>query len=240
MLKDQIGDRMKDYEKKSRVYLDKKVPVILRIDGKAFHTYTRGCEKPFDRNLIQAMNSIAETLLEEMQNAVMAYVQSDEISVVMDDTSTDTTDTWFGNEVQKIVSVGASLATAALNRSPFGIHRPPAHFDCRAWSHPEDDVPNYFFWRYLDAKRNAISMVAHNLFGTKNLEGVKTSQRLEMINDKLDYESSFTSRERYGGLVLREDSQNIWVSLDSNSNYYSFKEAFDRGKESKKRYAFNE
>jgi tRNA(His) 5'-end guanylyltransferase len=80
---DSLGDRMKDHEKRARVSIGKGQPVIMRIDGKAFHTYTKGCERPFDPNLINAMNECAKALCKEIQGAQMAYVQSDEISILI-------------------------------------------------------------------------------------------------------------------------------------------------------------
>lgn len=114
--KDQLGDRMKGYEQNSRITLTRRVPVIIRLDGKAFHTYTRGLKKPFDRVLMTTMQNTMQYLCENIQNCVFGYTQSDEITLVMTDYKTITTDAWFGNGVQKMCSVAASMATVAFNK----------------------------------------------------------------------------------------------------------------------------
>ena len=114
--KDQLGDRMNGYEQNSRITLTRRVPVIIRLDGKAFHTYTRGLKKPFYRVLMTTMQNTMQYLCENIQNCVFGYTQSDEITLVMTDYKTITTDAWFGNGVQKMCSVAASMATVAFNK----------------------------------------------------------------------------------------------------------------------------
>lgn len=95
--------------------LTPKMPCIVRVDGRAFHTLTRQCEKPFDERLIDSMAQTAVALCQEIDGAQLAYVQSDEISVLGVDYVTPDSETWFGGNVQKIVSVAASRATVAFN-----------------------------------------------------------------------------------------------------------------------------
>ena len=107
MSNDAIGDRMKGYEQAARAALPRRMPVIVRVDGKAFHTWTRGCERPFDGKLVEVMNAAAIALCDEIQGAQMASVQSDEISVLVHNYKRYASSAWFDNEVQKTVSVSA-------------------------------------------------------------------------------------------------------------------------------------
>lgn len=227
--KSQIGDRMKDLEHSSRVFLEKKVPVIIRIDGKAFHTYTKGCLKPFDNALINAMDFTARQLLKEIQNSVMTYVQSDEISIVMDDSRKDVTDPWFGNNLQKICSVSASIATAVFNSTSFARnHGGLALFDARAWNHQKEDIGNYFYWRFLDARRNAISMIASSCYSHKQLDGKTTADRKAMLSAFHDYDYDFTMRQKFGGLYIKESDENL---ISEDAKYHFFQEIFTKEKQ---------
>lgn len=108
---DSLGDRMKGYEGVSRNFLTRRVPAIIRLDGKAFHTFTKGMEKPFDPVLTQAMQETMKYLCENIQGCVLGYTQSDEITLVLTDYATIQTDAWFGYNIQKMCSVSASMAT---------------------------------------------------------------------------------------------------------------------------------
>lgn len=114
---DSLGDRMKRYENISRISLTRRIPVIIRIDGKAFHTFTKGLNKPFDSILMRSMQETMKFLCENIQGCVLGYTQSDEITLVLTDYQTITTDAWFGYGVQKMCSIAASLATVAFNKS---------------------------------------------------------------------------------------------------------------------------
>ena len=111
-----LSDRMKDYEDVSNVKLTKRTPVIVRIDGKAFHTYTRGLDKPFDEILAKAMQYVCEKLVKDVQGCKLAYTQSDEISLLLTDWEKLTTDSYFDYRLQKIASVVASTATMYFNQ----------------------------------------------------------------------------------------------------------------------------
>lgn len=114
--KDSLGDRMKAYESIPKTFLTRRIPVIIRLDGKAFHTFTRGMKKPFDNILIQTMQDTMKYLCENIQGCVLGYTQSDEITLVLTDYETITTDAWFGYNVQKMASVSASMATLAFHK----------------------------------------------------------------------------------------------------------------------------
>lgn len=115
--KDSLGDRMKNnYENRAKTYLVRRMPVIIRLDGKAFHTFTRGLVKPYDEIFHFAMNNAMKYLCENIQCVKLGYTQSDEITLLLTDYDTLTTDAWFDNNVQKICSVSASMATMAFNK----------------------------------------------------------------------------------------------------------------------------
>ena len=115
-VRDDLGTRMKTfYEEVPKHKLYRRTPVAIRIDGKAFHTFTRGFEKPFDNILMTAMQNTMKYLCENIQGCVLGYTQSDEITLILIDYQTLTTDAWFDYEIQKICSVSASMATMAFN-----------------------------------------------------------------------------------------------------------------------------
>lgn len=113
---DLFGERMKSYEQKANFYLEKKIPVVIRLDGKAFHTFTKGLEKPFDSILVTAMQKTMTSLCENIQGCVFGYCQSDEITLILVDYQTLNTDAWFDYKVQKLCSVSASMATLYFNQ----------------------------------------------------------------------------------------------------------------------------
>lgn len=116
MRNDNLGDRMKTYEYVTRTYLTRRTPVIIRIDGKAFHTFTRGFDKPFDEVFIKTMQETMKYLCENVEGCVLGYTQSDEITLVLCDYKKLTSQAWFDNNIQKMCSVSASMATMAFNK----------------------------------------------------------------------------------------------------------------------------
>ena len=114
---DDLGTRMKTfYENTYRFGMTRRMPVAIRIDGKAFHTFTKGFEKPFDEVLSNAMVRTMEYLCKNIQGCVFGYTQSDEITLILLDYQTLQTEAWFGYEIQKICSISASMATMAFNK----------------------------------------------------------------------------------------------------------------------------
>ena len=115
---DDLGVRMKTfYEQIPKTKLMRRCPVAIRIDGKAFHTFTRGFQKPFDEVLINSMQETMKYLCENIQGCVLGYTQSDEITLILVDYKKLTSSAWFDYEVQKICSIAASMATMAFNRA---------------------------------------------------------------------------------------------------------------------------
>lgn len=180
---DSLGDRMKRYEaaSTSRVLLDH-VPAIVRVDGRAFHTFTRGMET-FHAGLIDCMESATRDVLAEFVAAV-AFVQSDEASFLFFQ-STLKSELPFNGRVQKIESVIASAFTLAFNRASMVLdeqHRWRATFDARAWSVPNrEEAGNYFLWRERDATKNSIASLAQSTFSHKQLHGKHTGDMMAML-----------------------------------------------------------
>lgn len=117
-INDNLGSRIKEnYENIPKTKLMRRCPVIIRLDGRAFHTFTKGFNRPFDDILSQSMKETTKYLCENIQGAVLGYTQSDEISILLTDYATLETDAWFDYEVQKLCSISASMATMAFNKA---------------------------------------------------------------------------------------------------------------------------
>lgn len=182
---DELGNRMKKYENAWRIVLSERLPVVIRIDGCHFHSFTRGMVKPFDESLINAFWETCKYLAENIMGCKLVYHQSDEISLLLTNYDSLKTQSWFSNNLQKIVSVAASLslATARFNELIRESYpgKPLATFDARAWILPFDEVTNYFLWRQQDAAKNSVSMVAYANFDHKSLHGLGNSQLQEKL-----------------------------------------------------------
>lgn len=186
MGKDSIGNRMKaNYEDRYRFLLTRRTPVIMRLDGRAFHTLTRGLEKPFDGTFCYSMIDTASFLCHEIQGAKCAYVQSDEISILITDFDTLTTDAWFDYNIQKMTSVSAGLASAYFTNRFFDREDTDADiavFDSRVFNIPKEEVCNYFIWRQLDWLRNSVQMLAQAHFSHKQLHGKNQATMHHMLH----------------------------------------------------------
>jgi tRNA(His) 5'-end guanylyltransferase len=207
MTKDSLGDRMKGYENASRYTLPRRMPLFVRVDGKAFHTFCEDLARPFDLEFMAAMDQCAIDLMIEAHGAVLAYVQSDEITILIHNYKRLDTDPWFGNDLLKIATSCAATASSTMTaESPrlFG-HVRKAKFDGRAWVMPESEVANEFLWRQQDAARNSVSMVACSMFSDQELEGVTTPERQEMIFRKSGRNwNDFPIYQRRGRCIVRE------------------------------------
>ena len=228
--KDSLGDRMKSfYEDRTRKYLTRRNNILIRIDGKAFHTYTRGLNKPYDQGLLDDMNETTKYLCENIQGAKMGYVQSDEISIWLTDYDTNDTSAWFDYNLQKMCSISASLATAKFNQLrterayenieadpiahglsayDMGISQalniPLATFDARVFVIPHiDEVVNYFIWRQQDATRNSVSMAAQSMFSTSALHGVKCDKMQDLMMDRGVNWNDFPTRFKRGAAIIK-------------------------------------
>jgi len=181
-MRTELGDRFKDYEQEYQTQVPAGGWLIIRLDGKAFHTYTKGLVKPFDGLLCSAINSaVWDTCRNSDIPVKFAYTQSDEISLLIDQREGEP---WFGGRVDKIVSVAASTYTGFFNAYHAHAGKKPAIFDGRV-IHIKDrqDVLDYFKWRKADANRNAISMQAQAMFSHKQLQGKNKADMLDMIRE---------------------------------------------------------
>lgn len=180
-MRDPMGDRMKQqYEDRTRFMLPRRTYTIMRLDGRAFHTVTKYMERPFDWRFAAEMDFLASNLCAQVSGTVFAYVQSDEISLLLQDFESIGTQPWFDGNVQKMVSVAASYAGAI-----FGAHAVDlgdAHFDARVFTIPDPvEVANYFLWRQRDARRNAVQMAAQSRWSPKQLEGRSIEDLIAMM-----------------------------------------------------------
>jgi len=240
-----IMQRMKsNYESRSRTYLTRRTPVIIRLDGKAFHTYTRGLNKPFDEGLIEDMQRTAVFLCENIQGAKCAYVQSDEISILVTDYDDIRTDAWFDYNVQKMTSISASLATGIFNRlrtikhilkdgqemltdkfleEIVSIKQPIANFDSRCFNIPREEVSNYFLARQKDAVKNSISMLAQSLYSHSELNKKNGEQQQEMCFQKGHNWNDLHWSKKRGSFIVKNTYRNgtLEPSWWANDSLYS-------------------
>lgn len=197
---DSLGDRMKGYERAAKYVLPKRMPLIIRVDGKGFHGVTRGCERPFDGGLAEMMNEVAKGLCEEAQGAQLAFVQSDEVSVLVHNYKRIQSEAWFDNEVQKIASVSAAVAAGLFSaRWPSRVA-----FDARVFVLPEAEVANYFIWRQQDATRNSIQMATRAVYSHSQVDDKNTSEMQEMLHAKGINWNDYPVGFKRGRAVVRE------------------------------------
>lgn len=208
---DELGKRMKEfYEQVTKTRLVRRMPVAIRIDGKAFHSFTKGFKRPFDEILIQSMQRTMQYLCENIQGCVLGYHQSDEITLILIDYRKLTSSAWFDYEVQKMCSISASMATMAFNKyfreltdnylqSDAWVNHyweedvvkyantlkkaidKGAMFDARCFNIPKEEVCNLIYWRQLDATRNSIQMVGQANFSHKELQNKSCNQIQDML-----------------------------------------------------------
>lgn len=198
-----LGERMKEYEMVSRTRLMRRTPIIIRLDGKAFHTWTRGLDRPYDKDLMRMMQFTMQKLCENIQGCVLGYTQSDEITLVLVDYKNIESMSWYDSQVQKICSVAASIATLAFSEALDNViselnvdgayndmigkwdqkledkinllisKKYKANFDARVFNLPIDEVINNLIWRQQDASRNSVNLLAQSLYSHKELQGIK-------------------------------------------------------------------
>ena len=202
--KDSLGDRMKMYESVPKTRLMKRTPVIIRLDGKAFHTFTRGLNKPFDKIMVNTMIDTTYELCKNIQGCVFGYTQSDEITLVLCDYQTLNTSAWFEYQVQKMCSVAASMCTMYFNKyfrywvedfkntmldtesnrkylEVLQNKFDKAMFDARCFNVPKEEVTNCLLWRQNDATRNSIQSVGQFYLSNKELQNKSCNEIQDML-----------------------------------------------------------
>ena len=238
-VRDELGKRMKEnYEQIAQTKLMRRTPVAIRIDGKAFHTFTYGLRKPFDEILATTMQETMRYLCENIQGCVLGYTQSDEITLILQDYATLETDAWFGYKVQKICSVAASMATYYFNHrfmikvadyidsimalqdcdieeekkymDALRVSRNKgAFFDARCFNIPKEEVTNLIYWRQLDARRNAVQAIGQCVFSQKELQNKSCNEIIAMLGEKKIFVQDFKSEYINGSCCVKKPSDVI-------------------------------
>ena len=235
---DELGIRMKEYyETVPKTKLMRRCPVVCRIDGRSFYSFTMGFNRPFDEIFIKSMQKTAKYLCENVQGCVISYQQSDEISLVLIDYKKLNSSAFFDYEVQKICSITASMATMAFNKyfreyiddfnedyysswnhnknedKLYDIYNDAvekgAIFDSRCFNIPKEEVTNYVYWRQLDAIRNSIQMVGQANFSHRELQNKSCNdiQNMLMTQKGIDWNSLETYKQR-GSCCIKKIIQN--------------------------------
>lgn len=237
--KDTLGDRMKAYEDEFRVYLPKKSPVIVRLDGRAFHTFTRKLnsatpdsmfEGPFNKIFARTMDTVAAHLVGVMGGAIAAFVQSDEISILLKDWQSEETQPWFGNNLQKIVSISAGEAAVKFlsELKNTDVRKdatlPLPLFDARAFVVPKEDVFNYFIWRGNDCVRNSVAMLAQFHFSHNKLHKVGQAGMKEMLEENGTPWERLSFRSRYGAWWT--DDRNFQTMRPMEKSFVEYRDEY--------------
>ncbi len=210
---DKLGIRMKTfYEEIPKTKLMRRTPVAIRIDGRAFHTFTRGFKRPFDGILQNAMYGTMLYLCRNIQGCVLGYTQSDEITLILVDYKTFESGAWFDYEVQKLCSIAASMATMKFNQlftqmayetinanaerfsateedrkysaALLKAGTAGAQFDARCFNIPREEVTNLIYWRQIDARRNAVQMIGQKYFSHKQLHQKNQNDIINMLREE--------------------------------------------------------
>lgn len=237
MYRDDFGNRMKRYEQVTDIRLTNLTPVILRLDGRAFHTLTKRLDKPYDAFFSQAMTSTMWYLIRTVQNCVFGFTQSDEISLLMIE-PTYLSDSWFDNRLQKVVSIASAEASTFFRdyirkSQPEGTEQKyapfvaKAVFDCRAFNVPKHEVSNYFIWRQMDCARNAVAGAGQANFSQKELNGLNSTQIItKLLNEKnIDFFNDYPQSFIWGKIGYRpKQEDNFEVYTDAIIPAPNFKE----------------
>lgn len=236
----EIGRRMKEnYESVSDYRLVRRMPVVVRIDGKAFHTFTRRFDRPFDRYMQKCMAETMLFLCRSTHGCVFGYLQSDEISLCLVDYKKFNSQPYLDDRVQKIASITASMATMAFNRE-FELRLAnmcsenhheytkvslKAMFDSRCFNVPREEVVNYFYWRQLDAIRNSVNSLGQKHLRHKALQNKSGREITEMLLSQKGVDWNGCDHVfKYGTACVKGDAgwiidENVPLFKDSGREY---------------------
>lgn len=214
---DALGDRMKrNYEDPYRIYLPRRTNLIIRVDGKSFHNYTKFCERPFDPDLHLAMSGATHATFQDLQGIKVAFTSSDEASFLLTDYDTLQSEPAYGNNLQKLCSLTAAMMSVyfyAMRTEQ--AHPAPAFFDARVFiiSDPEE-VVNYFVWRQKDCLRNAINLLGQAHFSHRQLQGLNKQQVIDKLYHELGIDFwQMPPAFKNGTVILRTPDKDV-VSSD--------------------------
>lgn len=238
-----LANRMKEYEKRNQYYLQKRTPVAIRVDGRSFHTFTKGFKRPFDDILVKTMQGTAKYMCENIQGAKFAYVQSDEITIILVDYDTLETDCWFNYRTDKLCSIAASMATMAFNKffaknannyyldyidnrhvtvedtiyfdKLSAAIEKGAMFDARCFNIPKEEVTNLIYWRQLDASRNSVEMVGRAYFSHNELMNKSCSNIQDMLMKEFSINwNDYPTYLKRGSACLKNINGGWFIDLD--------------------------
>jgi tRNA(His) guanylyltransferase len=184
-MRDDLGNRMKEYEKAQVQRFMPLLPICVRLDGKGFSKWTKGLDQPYDVKFRDCMITTMKQLIKE-SGAIIGYTQSDEISLILFKDNTRS-QVYFDGKVQKIVSVLASIATAVFNVNATDAFpdKMYALFDCRAWQVPTlQEAVNMLIWREQDATKNSITSAASTVYSHKQLMNKSGKDKQDMLMEK--------------------------------------------------------
>lgn len=216
-----LNEKMKDAEKALRSYLPARTYSVIRVDGKGFSKYTKSLVRPFDPKFTQDMQKTALYLCENIDGAVLGYTQSDEISIIVSDLTGARTQQWFGGQIQKIVSVSAGFATAKFNSIRPEEER-LAVFDARTHTlDGAEGVLEYLQWRQTDAIKNSVSMLASHYFSHKQLQGVSSRDKKDMLEAQHGVKwHELDATVRQGSMIRREKTEETITYFHGKEKVY--------------------
>jgi tRNA(His) guanylyltransferase len=213
-----IEKRFKRYELVTQYYLTKRTPVIIRVDGSAFHTFTKYYwGRGYSENFAATMCNAVLKMMPRMQGVKFVYTQSDEASFLLTDYDDLSTDAWFGYEINKLVSISAGMMTAFFNDYNLAKRTgedPVGWFDARAFNLPKEEVVNYFVWRQQDAIRNSKSMLAREYFSQKQLTGKNCDEMCKMLYQEKQVDWFALPHSRTYGLAVHKKDGKWFVDED--------------------------
>jgi len=228
-----LEERMKKYEMCNKYHYTLRVPVIVRVDGKGFSKYTKNFKKPFSDEITQSMISSTRTLFKEMQGCKLAYTHSDEASFLLTDWDSLEFQPWVDYNINKVLSLSASIFTAQFNRvingfsMDYGMY-PTAKFDARGFNIPKEDIANYFLWRCNNCVNNSITNYARYFFSHKELMSKSKNEILQMLFNANDIDSweSLKDVNKNGTIIYKKQKMieenchlsnyNDWQNLINN------------------------
>ena len=242
MYKDAIGDRMKQYENCYRIYLPRRSAVVVRLDGRSFHSFTKGFARPYDTVFASCMWETARKLCENVGGCRFGYTQSDEITLILADWENPKTEPWFGNNLQKIASISASMATLYFNKAfqekvapeydyierdeklrdiqiahLKALNNRMATFDSRVFIVPQEEIFNVLYWRQLDCKRNSIQLLGQAHFSHNQLQNKNSDEIQEMLFQEKGINWANEPEWFKNGVAIYKKPTKVDYEFDGNS-----------------------